>query len=281
MSGTLYVVATPIGNLEDLSFRALRLLREAALIAAEDTRRTGRLLSHYGLATPTLSFHAHNAHTRLPVLLARLQAGEHVALVTDAGTPGISDPGRELVEACVAHNIPVDPIPGPSAPLVAAVASGFPLEPITVYGFPPPRSNNRKQWLAEVAEAVPHTFVFLEAPHRVRQTLADAVDILGVRPLVVCREMTKVHQQFLRGTSADVLTALEEVRGEFTVVVGPKVPEDRSEEVPVTPAEIHAEFCHMTDSGSGRRAAIAAIARRHGLSSRDVYAAVEKTKDIR
>ena len=146
MPGTLFVVATPLGNMEDVTFRALRVLREADLIAAEDTRRTARLLSHYAIATPSTSFHQHNVRARLPQLLSRLEAGNNIALVTDAGTPGVSDPGVELVNACVEARITVDPIPGPSAPLTAAVASGFPLIPLTILGFPPRRSKDRKNW---------------------------------------------------------------------------------------------------------------------------------------
>ncbi len=151
MSGTLFVVATPIGNLEDITLRALRVLREADVIAAEDTRRTAKLLAHYSIATSALSFHAHNTRSRLPQLLARLERGEAVALVSDAGTPGISDPGIELIQACWGKGIPVDPVPGASAPLAAAVASGFPLEPLTIFGFVPARSKARIEWWARAA----------------------------------------------------------------------------------------------------------------------------------
>ena len=148
MAGTLFVVATPIGNLEDITLRALRTLREVQVIAAEDTRRTAKLLTHHGISTPTLSFHEHNTRSRLPQLLARLDEGGNVALVTDAGTPGVSDPGMELVQACIGRGIPVDALPGASAPLVAAVASGFPLEPFTILGFPPHRLKARSIWFA-------------------------------------------------------------------------------------------------------------------------------------
>src|SRR5688500_9640988 len=149
MPGTLFVVATPIGNLEDITLRALRTLREVQVIAAEDTRRTAKLLTHHGISTPTLSFHEHNTRSRLPQLLARLDEGVDVALVTDAGTPGVSDPGVALVQACIERGIPVDALPGASAPLVAAVVSGFPMEPFTILGFPPSRSKARSDWFAE------------------------------------------------------------------------------------------------------------------------------------
>ena len=163
MSGTLFVVATPIGNLEDITFRALRVLREVDVIAAEDTRRTSKLLTHYGISTPAVSFHQHNTRSRLPHLIRRLERNENVALVSDAGTPGISDPGVELVDACAKKGIVVDPVPGPSAPLAAATASGFPLEPLTILGFVPTRAKDRKLWMDRV-EGIRHTFTFFEAP---------------------------------------------------------------------------------------------------------------------
>jgi 16S rRNA (cytidine1402-2'-O)-methyltransferase len=177
MAGTLFVVATPIGNLEDITLRALRVLREVDLIAAEDTRRTSRLLAHHGIQTPTLSYHEHNTRGRMPQLMARLQAGSAVALVTDAGTPGVSDPGVELVRACIEAGVTVDPIPGVSAPLVAAIASGFPLDPVTIYGFAPSRSKDRLAWLESLA-ALPATVTFFETPHRIVQTLRDDRHIL-------------------------------------------------------------------------------------------------------
>ena len=161
MSGTLFVVATPIGNLEDITLRALRVLREVDVIAAEDTRRTAKLLARYSISTSTVSFHEHNTRTRIPQLLARLEAGASIALVTDAGTPGISDPGSALIDACWRKAITVDPIPGASAPVTAAVTSGFPLEPLTIFGFVPARSKDRKRWM-ERARTISKTFTFFE-----------------------------------------------------------------------------------------------------------------------
>src|SRR5687768_3952812 len=181
MSGTLFVVATPIGNLEDITLRALRVLREADIVAAEDTRRTAKLLAHYSITTPALSFHAHNTRTRVPQLLARLEAGKTVALVTDAGTPGISDPGTELIQACWDKEIPVDPIPGASAPLAAAVASGFDLDPLTIFGFAPARAKDRKRWMARL-QTVNETLTFFETPHRIQQTLSEIPHYFGGRP---------------------------------------------------------------------------------------------------
>lgn len=278
MSGTLFLVATPIGNLEDITLRALRVLREADLIAAEDTRRTAKLLAHYAISKPTVSFHAHNTRARLPHLLGRLERGEHVALVTDAGTPGISDPGVELVQQCIERGIAVDPIPGPSAPLAAVIASGFPTEPVTVFGFAPARAKDRKLWLEHLA-AVPHTLTFFEAPHRIRQTLGEATDVFGERPISIGRELTKVHQEFLRGTAADVIGQLTKPVGEFTVVVGP-APQPVVPNVVVSDQELWAEFGRTTAShGVTRRAAIAQLAQKHGRSTKDVYRIIERMKN--
>lgn len=278
MSGTLFLVATPIGNLEDITLRALRVLREADLIAAEDTRRTAKLLTHYAISKPTVSFHEHNTRTRLPQLLARLERGDRVALVTDAGTPGIADPGVELVRHCAERGIAVDPIPGASAPLVAAIASGFPTNPLTILGFAPARGKDRTAWLERLA-SVPHTFTFFEAPHRIRQTLTEVARIFGVRPIVVGRELTKLHQQLLRGTATDVIGHLTDYIGEFTVVVGPQARQERPY-ILLNDRDIFIEFCRSTEKcGLRRRDVIVALARKHGRSPNDVYAIIERMKD--
>ena len=278
MGGTLFVVATPIGNLEDITLRALRVLREAHVIAAEDTRRTARLLAHHGISTPTLSFHDHNTRVRIPQLLARLAAGERVALVTDAGTPGISDPGIELVRACVDNGLAVDPVPGASATLTAAIASGFPLNPLTILGFAPSLAKDRNAWLEEVGW-IENTFIFFEAPHRVTATLSKAATLWDERPITVARELTKVHQEFIRGASvSSVIGRMTNVKGEFTIVVGPAAP-PKPAQSPATDHEIVTEFGRTTQIGVvSRRQAISIVARRHGWSSNDVYALVELAK---
>lgn len=278
MSGTLYAVATPIGNLEDITLRALRILREVQVVAAEDTRRTSRLLTHHAIATPTISFHAHNVRARVPQLIRRLERGESVALVTDAGTPGVSDPGLELVRACIEHGIPVDPLPGPSALLAAVVGSGFPIEPLLFLGFPPSKAKDRKLWLARVAEAK-STVVLFESPHRIRGLLTDLTILLGERPISVGRELTKLHQEFLRGSAAEVLATLASERGEFTVVIGPVINlvNDRFQQP--APGDMAAEFYRMTENeGLSRRAAISALARRHHLPAREIYSTLERAK---
>jgi len=278
MSGTLYVVATPIGNLEDITLRALRILREVTVIAAEDTRRTAKLLTHHGIATPTVSFHEHNARTRVPQLVARLRRNESVALVSDAGTPGVSDPGRELVQACIEAAIPVDPIPGASAVLTALVASGFPTSPVTFLGFPPSKASDRKRWLTD-ASLLDATLVFFEAPHRIASILREASGYLGDRPLVLARELTKVHQEFLRGTASDLVNRLNETRGEFTVVVGPSAkPRNTPLDLPQDDALAN-EFRHLTEiGGHDRRGAVSQLAKKYGRPSREVYARLEAVK---
>ncbi|HEY7186852.1 MAG TPA: 16S rRNA (cytidine(1402)-2'-O)-methyltransferase [Vicinamibacterales bacterium] len=277
MSGTLFVVATPIGNLEDVTLRALRVLREVDLIAAEDTRRTAKLLSHHGIATPTMSFHAHNTRGRVPQLIAQLKSGRSVALVSDAGTPGLSDPGEELIRACIEENIPVDPIPGASAPLAAVVASGFPVLPLTVLGFVPNKMADRTAWLAMIA-GIRHTVTFFESPLRLKRTLLEASPLLVERPIVVARELTKVHQELLRGTCEQIAASLDGVKGEITVVVGP-VAEASAAKGAIDEEVIAGEFWALAKSRTvSRRAAIASLAEKFQLSSREIYSIVERTK---
>jgi 16S rRNA (cytidine1402-2'-O)-methyltransferase len=273
------VVATPVGNMEDVTIRALRILREVDVIAAEDTRRTARLLSHYAIPTPSVSFHQHNVRTRVPQLLSRLQSGDSVALVTDAGTPGISDPGVELVEACIQAGIALDPIPGASAPLTAAVASGFPLIPLTIFGFPPRRSKDRTAWWSEV-RAVKHTFTFFESPHRIVTTLTEAAEIFGTRPIVTTRELTKKHQEFIRGPIQGMLALLKQARGELTIVVGPVTTGNMSNDQSYAGdlAGAVAAFGQLVESGRSRRHAMTEAARAFRLPVNTVYAAVEASK---
>jgi 16S rRNA (cytidine1402-2'-O)-methyltransferase len=280
MSGTLYVVATPIGNLEDITLRAIRVLREVDIIAAEDTRRTARLLNHHAISTRTISFHAHNAHSRVPQLVSRLQAGSNIALVTDAGTPGVSDPGLELVQGAISDGISVDPVPGASAPITALVASGFPVVPFTVFGFPPIRSKARSDWLKQVC-ATEHVFSFFEAPHRIRVTLREALQYLGNRPMVIGRELTKIHQEFIRGTAPEILQRLGDPRGEFTIIVGPPVNAHEENGLSFSDDEVAREFWRLTESGqTSRREAVRLVAQGSGRSSRDVYSVIERAKKL-
>lgn len=278
MPGILYVVSTPIGNLEDVTMRGVRILREVAVIAAEDTRRTAGLLARYGLTTPTTSLHEHNEGRKTPALIARLLAGDQIALVSDAGTPGVSDPGMRLIQAAIAEGIPVTPVPGPSAILTALVGAGLPFTEFTFVGFPPPRSKDLTRWLGALAgEARP--VVLFEAPHRVRATLAAMLTILGDRPITVGREMTKAHEEWLRGPVSEVLAHLANPRGEFTVVIPPAPAPSRAASQAFDSAEVYAEFCRLTENeGMNRRAAIAALAERHEKPAREIYKLVEEQK---
>ena len=280
MSGTLYVVATPIGNLEDITLRALRVLREVDVIAAEDTRRTARLLSHHAIASRTVSFHEHNTRSRVPQLIGRLEAGENVAIVTDAGTPGVSDPGLELVRAAIDGGIRVDPIPGASAPLTALIASGFPMVPFTVFGFVPNRAKARTKWLEMVVQT-DHTFSFFEAPHRIQATMREAQHLFGERPIVVARELTKVHQEFLRGTASEIVKRVSAPRGEFTIIVGPPLKHHEDKEIKPTDAEVAQEFWRITEMGAySRRDVVNQLAKKSGRSAKDVYSAIERAKKL-
>jgi 16S rRNA (cytidine1402-2'-O)-methyltransferase len=218
--GTLYLVATPIGNLEDITLRALRVLREVALIAAEDTRRTRKLLARHAIPGRMVSLHEHNERSRAPEIVARLLAGESVALVSDAGTPGLSDPGLELVREASARGIPVVPLPGASAFVAALVASGLPAAPVTFLGFLPPGAQDRRRVL-EAHRALPHTIVVYEAPHRLLRTLEAIKQSWGNRRIAVARELTKVHEEILRGTVEAALAHFSEHRpqGEVTLVI--------------------------------------------------------------
>src|SRR5262245_60986951 len=207
MRGTLFVVATPIGNLEDITVRALRVLRSASIIAAEDTRRTAQLLARHGIPTPTTSLHEHNEVARSASLLARLERGEHVALVSDAGTPAVSDPGERLIRAAIDAGIRVEPIPGPSAVLAALAGSGLPSGSFTFLGFPPTKAKDRKVWF-ERLRAAAGTVVFFEAPHRIAETLRKLYQVAGDCQIAVGRELTKTHEEFIRGALSEVAQRL-------------------------------------------------------------------------
>lgn len=279
MTGTLYLVSTPIGNLEDITLRALRVLREASIIAAEDTRRTARLLHHYQIETATTSFHAHNEREKAPALLKRLDAGEAIALVTDAGTPVLSDPGQHLVQAAVARGIRVEAIPGPSAILVALVAAGIGAEGFTFLGFPPAKSEARKRWLgANAHSALP--LVLFEAPHRLLASLRDAQATLGDRAMIACRELTKIHEELVRGSISSVIAHFEatEPRGEFTLIFEPDAI-IADEPVALSDDEAWEQFGRLIENGLSRREAIAALARQTQQSAREVYACVERGKE--
>ena len=280
-AGALYLVSTPIGNLEDITLRALRVLGEVALIAAEDTRRTAGLLGHYGIHTTTTSFHEHNEVRKGPHLLRRLARGDSVALVADAGTPLLSDPGARLVREALAAGVRVHAVPGPSAALAGLVISGLGGGAFTVVGFPPSRSKDRKRWLESLATE-PRPLVVFEAPHRIRAALADMAAVLGDREVAVCREMTKAHEELVNGPISEVAKRLAVPRGEYTIVVGPPAAPAGDGGATVDGNRLWLEFCHLTETlGCERRLAVRILADRHALGSRSVYSLIEARKPDR
>ncbi|MFB3923844.1 MAG: 16S rRNA (cytidine(1402)-2'-O)-methyltransferase [Terriglobia bacterium] len=278
--GKLYLVGTPIGNLEDITFRALRTLKEADLVACEDTRRTAQLLTHYSIQTPTISYHEHNELTRAPELIIQLEQGSHIALVSDAGMPVISDPGYRLVHLAVRHNIPVIPIPGASAFLAALAAAGLPVDRFRFLGFLPSRKTARRKALEEMKGAT-KTLVFYEAPHRILETLADIRAILGDLPAVVAREVTKLHEEFVRGSVSEVLSRLKKksVKGEMTVLVAPQL--GSSPEAVSTSLIREAVDEAMAAEGLSERAALKAVARKRGISKSEAYRQLQAEKASR
>lgn len=270
VTGCLYLVATPIGNLEDITLRALRVLREVDLIACEDTRQTQKLLNHYDIRKRLVSYHEHNEITRASELVIELEQGARAALVSDAGMPVVSDPGHRLVTLCIRHHIPVTPIPGPSALVAALAASGFPTQEFLFRGFLPARSGQRRKALRELA-AQPHVLVLYEAPHRLEEALLDALEILGDRPAVLAREVTKVHEEFLRGRLRELLedVRLKPRRGEITLLIGPaSIPaQPRKEEIPLSRRVEQL----MQEENLDRKAALKRAARERGLDKRQAY----------
>jgi 16S rRNA (cytidine1402-2'-O)-methyltransferase len=261
----LFVVATPIGNLEDITLRAVRVLKEVKLIAAEDTRQTRKLLVHYGIRTPTTSYHQHNKLTKLDYILERLQT-EDVALVSDAGTPGISDPGFELIAAVHAEGIPVIPIPGPSVLVSSLVVSALPADSFTFLGFLPHRSAERKRFLTSAADE-PRTLVLFESPHRLPASLADLRLILGDRRICVCREMTKLHEEIFYGTISEAEGHFLNPRGEFTLVIAGKPPPEKTG----ADEQVERRLKLMLRSGARAREAVAKVALDTGLSRKELY----------
>jgi len=280
MPGTLFLVATPIGNLEDITARALRILGEVALIAAEDTRRTSHLLARYAILTPTTSLHEHNETRKAPQIIARLQAGDSVALVSDAGTPLMSDPGQHLVRLAIEAGIRIEPLPGPSAIITAVAASGFATQPFIFLGFPPTRSKDRTTWFAGLSAAT-STVVFFESPHRIRDTLAEIQAAIGDCGALVCRELTKIHETLVRGPISVVREAASLDTGELTVVLDIGRRTEHGRAIRASDGELAIEFGRMTEQLKiSRRKAIQSLARRHGRKPNDVYEAVERAKQL-
>jgi len=280
MPGTLFLVATPIGNLEDVTARALRVLSEVALIAAEDTRRTSHLLARYAIPTPTTSLHEHNEARKAPSLITRLLAGDSVALVSDAGTPLMSDPGQHFVRLAIEAGIRIEPLPGPSAIVTAVSASGFATQPFMFLGFPPTRSKDRKEWFGRLS-AASATVVFFESPHRIRQTLSEIQAEIGDCQALVCRELTKIHETLVRGSISEVLEVASLDTGELTVVLDIGHKTNIAQTDRLSDAELSTELGRITEQGNiSRRQAIQRLAKRQGRRPNEIYEAVERAKKL-
>jgi 16S rRNA (cytidine1402-2'-O)-methyltransferase len=276
VSGRLFVVATPIGNLGDVTLRALRVLREADLVLAEDTRRSRTLLQHHGIGTPLRSFHAHSPPSLVEELCRRLEEGQRLALVSDAGTPLVSDPGAELVAAARARAIPVEAIPGASAPLVALACAGFVTSRFRFVGFLPRCGKRRREALADLARD-PDAVVLFEAPSRLHATLLDLAETIGEREVAVCRELTKLHEEVVRGTPAALAERFETARGELTLVIAPRPAEVEPE--PPDEETLRAHARALEGEGLGAKEAAAALAAAHGLAKRDAYRLVLESRE--
>ncbi|MDD5127531.1 MAG: 16S rRNA (cytidine(1402)-2'-O)-methyltransferase [Dehalococcoidales bacterium] len=262
---SLYIVATPIGNLEDITLRALRVLREVKLIAAEDTRKTKRLLNHYNISTPMTSFYEYSKPAKMEYVLDFLQEGD-VALVSEAGTPGVSDPGYELIVAAQQRGISIVPVPGPSAVITALVVSGLPTDRFNYIGFLPNKAAARRKLLESMAEE-PGTIIALEAPHRFTAAMRDIMTVLGDRQVAICREMTKLHEEVFRGTVSESLAHFTAPRGEFTIAI-----EGRKEKAkPELTGDIEKRLAKLQRAGTPAKAAIAAVAEQSGLSKKELY----------
>jgi 16S rRNA (cytidine1402-2'-O)-methyltransferase len=277
--GVLYVVATPIGNLEDITLRAIKVLKQVQLVAAEDTRRTGILLRHFNIETPILSVHEHNERARVDRIVGRLAKGESVALVTDAGTPGISDPGAALVAAIRAQGFTVEPIPGASAVVAAISASGITSHGFTFLGFPPVRGKDRKEWFEAVVDGARHRLVvFFEAPHKLQKTLTELA-LLVNRPITVARELTKLHEEIVAGLPGEIAARFADPHGEFTIMIPPADPAENVT-INVSDEDVLTLFGQITELGQSesKRAAARETGERLGLTAKQVYAILERNK---
>lgn len=269
--GTLYLCATPIGNLEDITYRTVRCLNEADVVAAEDTRHTKLLFSAYHIETPLFSYHEHNKANKGPVLIERLKKGEMVALVSDAGMPGICDPGSDLVREALAENIPVVPLPGANAGLTGLIASGLDTTLFTFVGFLPKTKRHRRPAL-EGLKNLCGTLIFYEAPHRIEGVLQEMEEVLGDRPAVLCRELTKKYEEYIRGTLSTVCRHLQEqgCRGEFVVLIGSSIDDETERQVEVDYVDV---LRQLMTAGTDKKEAIRLTAERCGVPKREVYKA--------
>ena len=277
--GTLYLVSTPIGNLEDITYRAVRVLKNVDLIAAEDTRQTMKLCNHYGISTRRVSLHEHNESQRIPSFLKKLAHGDTIAVVSDAGTPLVSDPGGKLTSEALAAGYKVEAIPGPSAVLAALTSSGFSIEKgFCFVGFPPNRSNNRKEFFLDLVDE-PRPVVIFESPHRIIGCMTDIVGLFKGRRIAICRELTKIHESLVVRPINEISVFMEEnnLKGEITLVIEGQSNQN-TEQAQVNESNLLSEFGYLTESGLSRRAAIRTLATRYRCSTRDIYQRIETSK---
>lgn len=275
--GILYLVPTPIGNLEDMTMRGIRILQEADLIASEDTRNTQKLLNHFEIKTPQLSFHEHNIRERIPQLLEKLRNGAVIAQVSDAGMPSVSDPGHELVTACIAAELPVVALPGPTAGLTALIASGLLPQPFTFYGFLPRKKKEQREALEQL-QGVQPTQIFYESPYRIKQTVTLMAEVFGPREAVICRELTKIHEEYLRGTLTELAEYLSEheLKGECCLLVAGG--EAAEPEADYTELTLQEHVLALMATGSSSKEAIKEVAKRRKLPKQEVYQAYHEPK---
>ncbi|HEY6374041.1 MAG TPA: 16S rRNA (cytidine(1402)-2'-O)-methyltransferase [Edaphobacter sp.] len=278
----LYLVATPIGNLEDITLRALRILRSADRIACEDTRQTQKLLNHFEIRTPTISYHMHNEGPRSEELIEALKQGARIAVVSDAGTPGIADPGTQIAAAAIAAGIPVFPIPGANAAISALIASGLPTESFSFHGFLPSKAGQRKTFLEEIPHTGEATHIFYETPHRILEALGDIEAVFGpTQPVVIARELTKLHEEFLRGPAADLRTQLSDrpsVRGEIVLLLAPSAETHATAQRPSIATEV---ATLMQSENLTEKEALKRVARERGIGKSEAYRELQREQNRR
>ncbi len=268
MSGTLYIVATPIGNLEDITLRAIRILKEADLIAAEYTRHTLKLLNHLEISKPLISYHRHNEETRQDIIIQKLEEGQNIALVSDAGTPGICDPGEVVIKTCIEKGINVIPIPGPCAFVNALICSGIDTKEFNFLGFLPLNKNNRKQKLEEIKKSN-KTIILYEAPHKLKETLKDLKDIIENRKIVLARELTKIHEEFIRKDIDDLITLSETLKGEVVLIIeGGEIEQEENDLISLSLEEHYGYYEKM---GLDKKEIIKKIAKDRNVSKNEIY----------
>ena len=266
--GNLYIIATPIGNLEDITLRALKILKEVDLIAAEDTRHTLKLLNHYEISKPLISYHRHNEEVRTETLIKRLKEGQNIALVSDAGTPGICDPGEEVIKKCIEEGISVIPIPGACAMINALICSGISTNEFNFLGFLPLNKKLRREKLREIEESI-NTIIIYEAPHKISSTLKDLQEVINDRKLVLARELTKIHEEFIRGTIEEIIDKSKDLKGEMIIIIEGKNMTEKENDLNQLTLEEH--YNYYQSQGLDKKEIIKKIAKDRNVNKNEIY----------